>query len=72
MAAYAICRFVKYLFVMILSEERLVCGLGATVGAGIGYFTGSVIMGALAGGIFGVFIYEIVSKRILKVAPIQK
>lgn len=58
-------RFAKHLFLAIHSDERLLCGIYAAIGAGIGYFAGSAIVGALAGGVFGVINYEVVSKHIL-------
>lgn len=58
-------RFVKTVFLLIHSDIRLLCGMDAAIGAGIGYFTGSVIIGTFAGGILGAIQYEIVSKRIL-------
>lgn len=58
-------RFVKTLFIMIHSEIRLLCALDAAIGAGIGYFAGSVLIGALAGGLVGVLNYEVITKRIL-------
>ena len=51
-AAIAVGLFIKYLFLAIHSDERLLCGIDAAIGA-------------LAGGAFGVANYEIVSKRIL-------
>lgn len=61
-------QFIKTLFIMIHSEIRLLCGVDAAIGAVIGYLTGNVIVGAFAGGLFGVLNYEIVSKRVLKLA----
>lgn len=60
--------FARTFFFLIYSDERLLCGVWSFVGAVIGYFSASVVIGALAGGIFGVANYEIVSKRILKLA----
>jgi len=62
-------RFTKYLFVEIHSDERLLCGVDAAIGTAVGYFLGSAGIGALAGGLFGVLNYEVVSKRWLKLAP---
>lgn len=62
-------RFFRYLFLLIHSEVRLLCGVDAAIGACVGYFSGNAIVGALAGGLFGVLNYEIISKRILKIAP---
>lgn len=67
--------FAKNVFILIHSELRLLClfdgGMGAVVGTLIvGTLTGTLV-GALAGGIFGVLNFEIVSKRILKLVPMQ-
>lgn len=56
---------IKTVFIMIHSDIRLLCGIDAAIGAIIGYLTGDVIIGAIAGGMFGVLNYEIISKRIL-------
>ncbi len=55
--------FARELFVRIHSERRLLCGVDACLGAGIGYVTGSVIVGALVGGVLGVINYELVTLR---------
>ena len=54
---------------------RLLCGIDAMLGAGIGYLAGSAIIGALDGGLVGVFNYAIVTELCLKrfgYIPIQK
>jgi len=56
-------------FIIIHSEIRLLCGVDAVIGAAAGYFTGSAIIGALAGGLIGVINYEIVSRRVLHLVP---
>ncbi|MCX6742758.1 MAG: hypothetical protein NT116_00805 [Candidatus Parcubacteria bacterium] len=61
--------FCKTLFLLIHSEIRLLCFFDAGIGAGIGYFTGNALIGAICGGVLGVINYEIVSKRLLKLAP---
>ncbi len=61
--------FIGHLFILIHSDIRLLCGIDAAIGTTIGYFTGSVIIGALVGGIVGVVNYEIVSKHILHLIP---
>src|SRR3989344_2212575 len=68
-SAVATVRFVKYLFILIHSEMRLLCALDAAFGAAIGYFAGSAAIGALAGGVIGVVNFEIVSKRLLHLVP---
>jgi hypothetical protein len=69
-ATYHIIRFCQrfgwQLFLRIHSEIRLLCGMDAMVGAAIGYFAGSAIIGALAGGLLGVVNYAVVSERWLK------
>ena len=69
-------KFFWKLFLMIHSEMRILCGVDAMIGAVIGYFAGSALMGALYGGIVGVFnflvITELCLKRIWRVIPIQK
>lgn len=62
-------RFIKTLFIMIHSEIRLLCGIDAAIGAAIGYIAGSVLIGAISGGLFGALNYEILSKRILHLVP---
>ena len=62
----ATAKFVKTVFVLIHSDIRLLCGTDAAIGALIGYFTGNVIIGMLAGGIIGVVNYELISKRLLR------
>jgi len=64
-AIITIGRFTKILFILIHSDIRLLCGTDAAIGVVIGYFTGNVLIGGLAGGVFGVLNYEILSKRIL-------
>lgn len=64
-------RFLWTVFKLIHSEERLLCGIDAFAGAMVGYFSGSVLLGAVAGGLIGVANYEIVSRRILKVVPVR-
>ena len=59
-------QFLKTLFILIHSDERLLCGVDAMIGTAIGYFSGSAIIGFFAGGIFGAINYEIVSKRLLR------
>ncbi len=61
--------FTKKLFLLIHSEERLLCGVWAATGSLIGYFAGSAIIGAAAGGLLGVADYEIISKRVLHLVP---
>lgn len=65
-------KFGKLVFVLIHSEIRLLCMLDAAIGAGVGYYFGSALIGALAGGLLGVFNFQIISKRVLKLVPVKK
>lgn len=60
-------KFAKTFLIQIHSDLRLLCGIGAAIGTCIGYFAGSAVIGALAGGVFGVFNYEVISKLVLKI-----
>ncbi len=60
-------RFSVFLFREIHSDARLLCACDASIGAAIGYFTGNAVVGGIAGGIFGVLNYEVVSKRLLHI-----
>lgn len=66
-----IARFFRYLFVLVHSEVRLLCGLDAALGAAIGYYAGHAGIGALAGGLIGVANFEVISKRWLKLVPMK-
>lgn len=59
-------RFGWKMFLLIHSERRLLCGMDAMLGACVGYFSGSVLVGALAGGILGVVNYVYVTERVLR------
>lgn len=73
-------RFVWYLFKLIHSEKRVLCAIDGTLGGGIGYIWLAssemlfpeqamlVVFCGLLGAAFGVANWEIVSKRILRVA----
>lgn len=61
--------FFGKVFRLIHSDMRLLCGVDAAIGAGIGYFAGNAFVGALAGGILGVANYYLVSVKLLKVVP---
>lgn len=62
-------RFIQHLFILIHSEERLLCGVDAAIGAGVGYLMGNALVGALVGGLLGVANYEFISKRWLHLVP---
>jgi hypothetical protein len=57
--------FTWRLFLLIHSERRLICGVDAAIGAGVGYMSGSVIVDALAGAVLGVVNYELITRRVL-------
>lgn len=62
-------RFVCVFFRLIHSDLRLLCAFDAALGASVGFFTGSALLGALIGGVMGVANYEIISKRVWKLIP---
>jgi len=62
-------RFIKTVFILIHSDELLLCGIDAAIGTVIGFITGNAVVGGLAGGVFGVLNFEIISKRILHLVP---
>lgn len=62
-------RFTVIVLREIHSEIRLLCMTDAAIGVAIGYFAHHALIGALAGGILGVLNFEILSIRVLKVAP---
>jgi hypothetical protein len=61
-----ICKFLKRIFILIHSDMRVLCGLDSALGAAIGYYFGNAIIGALAGGVLGVFNYKIISQKVLR------
>ena len=62
-------KLVKHVFVEIHSDERLLCGIDSALGVVAGWIAGNALIGGLAGGLFGILNYEIVSKRILHLSP---
>ena len=64
-----VCRFCWLVYKEIHSDIRLLCGLDAAIGVVIGYFSGQALIGGLAGGLWGLINYEIVSKHLLKLVP---
>ncbi len=58
--------FMWQIFLRIHSERRLICAADAMLGAAVGYSAGSALIGAVAGGIFGVVNYAVVTERWLK------
>jgi hypothetical protein len=65
-----VAKAIKKLFILIHSEIRLLCGVDAMLGALIGYFYWSPILGALAGGLLGVANYYLISVKLLKLLPV--
>ncbi len=61
--------FIWQVVKLIHSDERLLCGVDAAIGALVGYLVGNALIGALFGGVFGVANFELVSKLLLKVVP---
>lgn len=57
----ACARFIIRVFVLVYSEAMLLCMLWGALGTGIGYFAGSVLIGAAAGGLFGFANYKLIS-----------
>lgn len=53
-------------FIRIHSEMRILCGTDAALGAAVGYFAGSALLGAVVGGLFGVVNYALVTERWLR------
>lgn len=68
-AVRAVGRFIARVFKLIHSDVRTICFVDATIGATIGYFVGSALLGGLLGAAAGLFNYEVVSIRWLKLAP---
>lgn len=56
--------FVRHLFLVTHSEVRLLCGFDAAIGAAVGYFCSSALIGAILGGVLGVLQFEILSIRV--------
>lgn len=59
-------------FVNVHSKLRTLCFMDATIGATVGYFCGSPILGAVIGGLLGAINYELVSIRWLKLVPAKR
>jgi hypothetical protein len=69
MVVMPILKFVLEFLRIIHSNVRLLCGVDAMLGACIGYYCHNALVGALAGGVFGVLNYEILSKRVFHIVP---
>jgi hypothetical protein len=68
-AAKIVWAFIALVFVYVHSARRTICFVDATLGAAIGFSYGSAIIGFVAGFALGVINYEIISVRLLKLAP---
>lgn len=68
-ASVSVAKFIRDAFLYIHSRERLLVFTDAAIGAGIGWSFQNPIIGALLGGVLGVLNFEILSVRILKLAP---
>ena len=70
---YGLAMFTKYLFVEIHSKRRLLCMMDAALGVGLGYLVdyglAGLVIGTIAGGLFGLLNFEVVSKRWLGIVP---
>lgn len=62
-------KFFIGVFINVHSDRRTLCFVDAALGATAGFFLGSAIAGAVIGAILGVFNYEIVSIKWLKLVP---
>lgn len=58
--------FFKTLFIAVHSERRMLCCFDAMLGTLVGYFLGSWLLGTIAGLVFALISYELISKRLLK------
>lgn len=67
--ALVLAGFVARVFVTVHSSRCTLCFVDATLGAAIGYTYGNVILGTVAGIIFGLINHELVAVRWLKLAP---
>ena len=57
--------FIKGVVVLVHSDARTVCSLGGILGTAVGAYTGSWLIGAVAGAAIGLASYELVGKRLL-------
>jgi len=76
-------KFLWYLFRLIHSQKRVLCGFDSAIGVALTYFwLGAkavtpeqklmvVICGGTIGAVIGALNYEVVSKRLLKLAPVK-
>lgn len=59
--------FLREMIILIHSDSRTVCFVGGSAGATAGFFSGSWLIGAVAGAVVGLVSYELVGKRLLKI-----
>jgi hypothetical protein len=71
-AVWAIGAFLSRLLKFTHSEIRLLCGIDAAVGAAVGYYFGKAVWGILAGVLWGVLNFEVISILWLKVVPQER
>lgn len=58
--------FTRNFFLLVHTDERLICAAGAATGAASGYFIGNALVGALIGFTAGIVSYEVFAKRLFK------
>jgi hypothetical protein len=62
-------RFVGKAFVYVHSSRRTLCLVDAALGAAVGYHYANPIIGAVVGALLGAIKYQLVSVRLLRIAP---
>jgi hypothetical protein len=70
--ATALKNFAVGVFINVHSARRKLCFVDSAIGAGIGYYFGSALIGAAAGAVLGIVNYELVSIRWLKLVPASR
>ena len=70
-SAIVVAKLAYFLLKEVHSDIRMLCGVDAAIGTIIGYFAGSAVIGALAGGAWGALNFEILSIRVLKLVPAE-
>lgn len=71
---WMLAKFGWKVFCFIHSDIRLLCATDSAIGAALGYWCGSAIIGGLIGAICGVINYQLISVRWMKLisVPVQK